>query len=358
MDNKLLKYIEKHSKKRDKELVYDFMPSLLEIIERPAHIGGKVIIYGICALILFAVIWASLSKIDVIISARGTIETKEEPKTISAELTYEVLDITVTEGQTVKKGDLLVDLKVSDYEEQKEELTGSIQNTENMIEVYNLLLSEEGAQEIDISRYENKYDIEDIIDEFGKDSDSGSTYYGDSGKEDRINSRIKDCNRTLEELQNTLAELEENNENAPVYASCDGVVSEVLITEGSSIYEGQEMMKITPVDAEKRMKCYISESDIAEVEEGQEVKIKLDAYPYSDYGTIEGKISFISNVASPSEGGGNSYTAYVEFEDKTWQEKVKIGMSGNAEMVIGKRRLIEYFLEPVTEAIGQSMKEK
>ena len=36
MDNKLTEYVLKHSKNKDKELKYDFMPSLLEIIERPA----------------------------------------------------------------------------------------------------------------------------------------------------------------------------------------------------------------------------------------------------------------------------------------------------------------------------------
>ena len=34
MDNKMTEYILKHSRKKDKELKYDFMPSLLEIIER------------------------------------------------------------------------------------------------------------------------------------------------------------------------------------------------------------------------------------------------------------------------------------------------------------------------------------
>ena len=40
MDNKMTEYILKHSRKKDKELKYDFMPSLLEIIERPAHKAG------------------------------------------------------------------------------------------------------------------------------------------------------------------------------------------------------------------------------------------------------------------------------------------------------------------------------
>ena len=44
MDNHMTEYILKHSRKKDKELKYDFMPSFLEIIERPAHKAGTVII--------------------------------------------------------------------------------------------------------------------------------------------------------------------------------------------------------------------------------------------------------------------------------------------------------------------------
>ena len=50
MDNKLTEYALKHSKKHDKELKYDFMPSMLEIIERPAHIAGTVITHLISSL--------------------------------------------------------------------------------------------------------------------------------------------------------------------------------------------------------------------------------------------------------------------------------------------------------------------
>ena len=69
MDNKLTEYVLKHSKNKDKELKYDFMPSLLEIIERPAHKAGTVIILGVFTLMIAAVIWACLSKIDVVVTA-------------------------------------------------------------------------------------------------------------------------------------------------------------------------------------------------------------------------------------------------------------------------------------------------
>ena len=74
MDNKMTEYILKHSRKKDKELKYDFMPSLLEIIERPAHKAGTVIILGVFTLLIAAIIWACLSKIDVVVTSSGSVQ--------------------------------------------------------------------------------------------------------------------------------------------------------------------------------------------------------------------------------------------------------------------------------------------
>lgn len=56
MDNRLTEYIIKNNKKHDRELKYDFMPQLLEIIEKPAHKAGTVIIVSVFSLLLVAVI--------------------------------------------------------------------------------------------------------------------------------------------------------------------------------------------------------------------------------------------------------------------------------------------------------------
>ena len=67
-------YMKKHSKRRDKDLKYDFMPQMLEIIERPANKAGVVIIVGTLSLLVVFIIWASLSKTDVVVSSSGLVQ--------------------------------------------------------------------------------------------------------------------------------------------------------------------------------------------------------------------------------------------------------------------------------------------
>ena len=100
----------KHGKKRDKELKYDFMPSLLEIIERPAHKAGTVIIIGIFTLLIGAIIWACVSEIDVVITASGSVQPIGNLNVVKTYSGGTVKSINISEGDFVKQGDVLIEL--------------------------------------------------------------------------------------------------------------------------------------------------------------------------------------------------------------------------------------------------------
>ena len=69
----LTDYLRKYRQQKDRTLKYDFMPSLLEIVERPAHIAGKWIIIFISFLLVIVLLWASFSKIDVVLVGTGEV---------------------------------------------------------------------------------------------------------------------------------------------------------------------------------------------------------------------------------------------------------------------------------------------
>jgi len=107
MDKEQKEYIFKHSCKRDKELKYDFMPSMLEIIERPSHKAGTVIILGVFTLLIAAIVWACLSKIDIVVTSSGTMQPVGNISTLNTYANGTVKAINVEEGAYVKVGDVL-----------------------------------------------------------------------------------------------------------------------------------------------------------------------------------------------------------------------------------------------------------
>ena len=79
---------------------------------------------------------------------------------------------------------------------------------------------------------------------------------------------------------------------------------------------------------------------------------------YSDYGTVDGKVTFIGEKADVVEGIGKAVVVNVKITDKDFDKKIFSGLSGSADMVVNKRRIIEYFIDPITGALNESVREK
>ena len=107
------------------------------------------------------------------------------------------------------------------------------------------------------------------------------------------------------------------------------------------------------------LRAKMPSSETAFLNPGLPAKIKLDAYPFQDYGIVEGHVSWISpdsKVANnPQSQQINEQNEFFELEisidqayPTTTKEKITIapGQTATAEVVIRQRRLIDYFLEP------------
>lgn len=88
----------------------EFLPAALEIIETPASPAGRAIAGTIILFFVVALVWACLSKIDIIATAQGRIIPNGKTKVIQPFETGVVRAIQVHDGQAVKAGDILIEL--------------------------------------------------------------------------------------------------------------------------------------------------------------------------------------------------------------------------------------------------------
>ncbi len=107
-------------------LQYEFLPSALEIAERPASPMGHGIIYLISIIMLTFILWASFSKVDEVAVSRGTIVPDGRIKVVQNFEEGIISKIYVEEGQRVEKGDLLLDLDTAMKEVDKEAIEEDI----------------------------------------------------------------------------------------------------------------------------------------------------------------------------------------------------------------------------------------
>jgi hemolysin D len=88
-----------------------FLPAALALQDKPVHPAPRVFIWSIMAFAMLTVLWASIGKIEVVAIAPGKIVPSGKTKLIQSSETAVVKAIHVSDGQTVRVGERLVELR-------------------------------------------------------------------------------------------------------------------------------------------------------------------------------------------------------------------------------------------------------
>lgn len=413
MDNKLTEYILKHSRRHNRELKYDFMPALLEIIERPMHKAGTVIILSGFSLLIAAIIWACLSKVDVVITSNGSIQPSGSVNVVETYVSGTVKEIHVAEGQHVNQGDVLIELDTQSIEVDVNQLNYQKQILEAEQKIYEQLQSEKSADEINISVYGedirpflqtildtdlsyhnslDNFELEKTNTELNRqiaqlqleEYQSGGTARQQESQKltiqqydntieqielqindaktqysAQVNSRLSEIDSQLVEINNSLEKYSLSKEYQTITAPVSGYVNSVGVnTLGETVSTAEQLITIVPDDEPVEMVCYVKNMDIADIEIGMEAEIKLEAYPYNRYGTVRGVVKYISPSSFTSEQLGSVYLVKLDIENSNEAINIFSGLSGTVEIKIGKRTIMDYFMEPIIKGFGDSLKEK
>lgn len=134
-------------------------------------------------------------------------------------------------------------------------------------------------------------------------------------------------------------------------------------TVGGVVTPAQTLMKLVPSDSVLEIEAMVLNKDVGFVKEGQKVSIKVDSFPYTRYGTIDGDLLHLSRDAVEHEQLGLVYIARISMSRDTVRVEDKdvllsAGMSVSAEIKTGRRRLIEIILTPFMEYASESLRER
>ncbi|EEE36018.1 type I secretion membrane fusion protein, HlyD family [Rhodobacteraceae bacterium KLH11] len=144
----------------------------------------------------------------------------------------------------------------------------------------------------------------------------------------------------------------------------DGVVQQLAIhTVGGVVQPAQALMVVVPGDGELVLDAKLLNRDIGFVETGDPVEVKLEAFPFTTYGVLNGVLEDISTDAIQDENQGLVYQARVRLlEDRisVGDKEVNLtsGMAATVEVKIGQRRIIEFLLSPLLRYKQESFRER
>ncbi len=200
--------------------------------------------------------------------------------------------------------------------------------------------------------------------------------------------RLSEASQRIEELEQELIQATERLDAMTIRSPIDGVVQASSIsTVGQVISAGSELMRIVPGEATLEIEAYLPNRDIGFVSEGQIAVVKVEAFPFTRYGVIEGTVSRIAKDAIPEpdaqqlEGAATKelqslvpvsnvqriqnlvFPVSVQLSAQTIEVDGKevplsAGMAASVEIRTGERRILEYIFSPLAEISSQAMQER
>ncbi len=454
----LLNFVERMGHERE------FLPAALELEETPVSPTPRVAMWLIISFAVFALAWACLGQLDVVVTGEGKIVPNNRTKIIQPMQTSVVKAIYVQDGQYVQANDLLLELDATTAEADEKRTHGDwvtsrlvsaramvflksmqTRNTKTLHlqtpETATLLAgipadrieSEERTLVAQAEAYQAKLQALDaaiakseaeltsgraalaqmqetlpIVREraldykklFAQDYVSKHDYLdkekerialehettAQTSKLEELESALQGSRREKEgmiaETRRTTRELLSENDQRALASSQEQIKAEQQVklmqlrapvagkvqqlavhTVGGVVTPAQPLLAIVPDEAAVEIEAFIQNKDIGFVNEGQETVVKVEAFPYTKYKTIPGKVKTLSLDAITDEKKGLVFASRVAMLKNSIQVEGKTvpltpGMAVAVEIKTGKRRVIEYFLSPLLAHADESFKER
>lgn len=166
------------------------------------------------------------------------------------------------------------------------------------------------------------------------------------------------------ELEDTIVSLKDRVNRLVVRSPVAGLVQEVPLQANSGVLPpGGIVAKIVPVEGGLLVESHIDTRDIGFLEAGQPVTVKVNAFDYSRYGVIDGRLNFISPSTFLDDNNSPYYLAKIEL-DKSHvgvdpaQNQILPGMTAQADITTGTKTIFQYILKPIYTVLNESFFER
>jgi hemolysin D len=140
-----------------------------------------------------------------------------------------------------------------------------------------------------------------------------------------------------------------------LYAPVAGTVTTLKVHNSGEVAQaGQTIAEISPAGAPLVLSALLPSREAGLVRKGMTVQIKLDSFPYQDYGIVSGKVTSVSPDAEVQEQVGAVYQVEIALDRHSVVHDhqtipFKAGQTANAEIIVRQQRIIEVLLEPIRQ---------
>ncbi|MDD5160516.1 MAG: HlyD family type I secretion periplasmic adaptor subunit [Sulfuricurvum sp.] len=425
---------------------HEFTPLLVEIEERPTSPLGRSLLWSLFAFLTIALLWLFFAKIDVVVSARGKVIPVGEIKTLQPVETGVIGSILVKEGQSVKKGEVLMeidpsvtqsdleskqknlslleleierlDAQINDrafhpnskcqdtaaiatqqmmytsgklaYDQQRQVLQEQIRQNDEATETAKADKSR--LKQLLSSAKDHEARLKEVLDIIAKkeyeDAKNQRVEYQEQltmkehviaqsqGKLNELTQQLRlitqeyrnklltDLTQKSKEATSLRTEVETTqfrNAKQQIIAPVDGYVGKLLVhTVGGVVTPAEKLLTLIPKGVPLIIQATVLNQDIGFITKEMEAAIKIDTFDFQKYGLLHGKVKHIADDAIEDEKLGPVYEITIDPKETTLRVEgkeltINPGMSVTAELKVGKRRVIEFFIYPMIKYLDEGL---
>lgn len=194
-----------------------------------------------------------------------------------------------------------------------------------------------------------------------------------------LSTRAADALQSIERLTQERIKIRQRLGILQLHAPVDGIVQQLAIhTNGGVVTPAQALMVVVPDQGGLVAEVMVANKDIGFVRRGQHVRVKLETFNFTRYGTLDGELEWVSadaltrdpqpaNGADTVASSGQAPLAYFPAHVRLRQTHVRVdgqdvpvnpGMNITAEIQTGQRSLLDYLLSPIQRTLDESATER
>ncbi len=304
---------------------------------------ARLVLFVAIALLASGTVWAHYAVLDEVKRGAGRVIPSRQVQVVQSLEGGIVKAIFVQEGETVQKGQPLVQIDDTKFKSDLGELQAKRDALAKSLQLLN--------RELDLTRrlYEQKVvpEIEML----------------------RLQRQAADMNGQLAVTEQTINSAKDRVRRSELSAPVYGIVNKINVTTiGAVVQPGADIMDIVPLDDTLLVEGRIRPQDIAFIRPGQDAVVKITAYEATVYGSLKAKVERISadTIEEKGEKDEKPQTFYrvIVRTDKNYLGSqahplpIIPGMVATVEILTGRKTVLDYLIKPARLLKSEALRER
>ena len=302
-----------------------------ELVYRQPPKWTKALVWSIAGSFGFGLIFACFARIDEVVIARGELQAIGAERPIKSPISGIISQIYVSEGKSVDTGDKLIEFDSNVLFAREESLKAKLEE---------LIISKKLEEDI-LKEVETLAEIGGI---------QVIQYLQQEKKVNQVNFEIK-------QIEAKIKEINFDKRKTVILSPVKGKVFNLIPQSiGYASTLGENLMNVVP-DGDVEAKVFLSNNDVGFVKNEMEADIRIDAYPFTQFGSIKGKLKFVGDEVLPSDFQNPEprFPAYINLSKQYLFKngntyKVRSGQSVSVNLKVRDKPVISLLTDAIDKA--------